>query len=267
MFDLHTNKLLARYEIPKKYALQDSLYANIVVDSREDNCKDAHAYMADTWRFGLLVFRERDGKFWRFSHPYFYPDPLASNFTLHGLNFQWTDGIFGLALSPLGQFRDRILFFHPMSSNREFYVSTLVLRDPSRINNSSSEFKLIGNSRGPSKQSSASAIDNRGVMFYGLVTRDSVGCWDTRKPYLKYTNGLVAKNSDTLVFPNDVKIDQDVEQSVWVITNRLPMYQQAPLNPDDYNYRILYADTVEAVRGTICDPERIVRQRQVTKII
>ncbi|PZC86389.1 hypothetical protein B5X24_HaOG209108 [Helicoverpa armigera] len=255
VFNLQTDKLIARYNIPKQFVLEDSLFSNIIIDTRMEDCSDLHVYITDTWRFGLLVFRERDVRFWRFSNPLFFPDPLASNFTLHGLNFQWTDGIFGLALSPIDPYEERILFFHAMSSYREFYVPTSVLRDPLRVDNSSTEFNIAGESRGLNGQSSASAIDRRGVMFYGLVTRDSVGCWDTTKPYKRRTNGIVASNSETLIFPNDIKIDQDARQSLWVITNRLPMFQAGPLDSDDYNYRILYADTTEAVRGTVCDPD------------
>ncbi|KAJ8728122.1 hypothetical protein PYW08_016507 [Mythimna loreyi] len=253
VFDLQTDKVIARYTIPEQYVLQDSLFANLVIDTRVPNCSDLHVYISDTWRFGLLVFRQSDMRFWRFTNPFFFPDPLASNFTLHGLNFRWTDGIFGLAITPIDPYNERILFFHPMSSYREFYVSTEVLRDPSRVNNSSNEFNIAGESRGLTGHSSASAIDRRGVMFYGLVTRDSIGCWNTRKLYMKRTNGVVAQNEETLVFPNDIKIDQEERQSLWVISNRLPMFQAGPLDPDDYNYRVLYADTEEAVRGTVCD--------------
>ncbi|XP_045771599.1 protein yellow-like [Maniola jurtina] len=254
VFDLQTDLPISRYIIPKEYVKEDSLYSNIIVDTRMGDCSDLYVYIADTWRFGLLVFRESDESFWRFSHHLFYPDPLASNYTLHGLNFQWSDGIFGLALSPIDEHNERILFFHSMSSYREFFVKTSILRDSSRVNNSVTEFKLLGESRGLFGQSSASAIDNRGVMFYGLVTRDTIGCWDTRKPYLKRNTGVVAMNTETLIFPNDIKVDQEVRQSVWVISNRLPMFQAGPLDPNDYNYRIMYADTSEAVRGTVCDP-------------
>ncbi|CAH2106435.1 unnamed protein product [Euphydryas editha] len=254
VFDLKTDMPIARYIIPKQYVLQDSLYANIILDSRREDCSDLHAYISDTWRFGLLVFRESDESFWRFSHHFFYPDPLASNFTLHGLNFQWTDGIFGLALSPVDKFEQRTLYFHPMSSYREFYVDTSVLRDSLRVNNSANDFKLLGESRGLFGQSSASAIDKRGVMFYGLVTRDTVGCWDSKKSYRKQNLGVVAMNKETLIFPNDIKIDQEERQSIWVISNRLPEFQSKPLDPNDYNYRILYTDTIDAVQGTVCDP-------------
>lgn len=255
VFNLKTDELVARYPIPQKYVLQDSLFSNIIVDTRKPDCSDLHAYIADTWRFGLLVFRESDQRFWRFSHPLFYPDPLASNYSLHGLSFQWADGIFGLALSPIEKFKERILYFHSMSSYREFFVSTDVLRQPSRTNNSANDFHLAGESRGLFGQASASAIDRRGIMYYGLVTRDSIGCWDTHKPHKKSTIGVVAMNTETLIFPNDIKVDMDKDQSVWVISNRLPMFQAGPLSADDYNYRILFADTSEVVRGTICDPE------------
>ncbi|CAB3224154.1 unnamed protein product [Arctia plantaginis] len=254
VFDLTTDKLIARYPIPDKYVLESSLFANLIIDTRTKYCSDLHIYIADTWRFGLLVFRERDQRFWRFSHPYFYPDPLASNFTLHGFNFQWTDGIFGLALTPLDAFRERILIFHPMSSYREFYVSTKVLRDPSLVNSSAIEFNLLGESRGLLGQSSASAMDRRGIMYYGLVTQDSIGCWNINEPYQKHKLGVVAQNSETLIFPNDIKVDQEVKQNVWVISNRLPIYQAGPLDSNDYNYRIMYADIEEAVRGSVCDP-------------
>lgn len=256
VFNLLTDEFVARYVIPQKYVLQDSLFSNIIVDTRKADCTDLHVYIADTWRFGLLVFRERDQKFWRFSHHLFYPDPLASNYSLHGLNFQWADGIFGLALSPINQFTERILYFHSMSSYREFFVSTEVLRQSSRTNNSAADFHLAGESRGLFGQASGSAIDRRGVMFYGLVTRDSIGCWDTHKPYKKSAIGVVARNVETLVFPNDIKVDKEKDQSLWVISNKLPMFQAGPLNADEYNYRILFADTTEAVRGTICDPEK-----------
>ncbi|RVE54207.1 hypothetical protein evm_001034 [Chilo suppressalis] len=255
VFDLNTDTVINRFIIPRQYVLQDSLYSNIIVDTRTADCSDLHLYIADTWRFGLLVFREKDAQFWRFSHHLFYPDPLASNYTVHGVNFQWPDGIFGLSLSPITPYQERVLFFHSLSSYREFYVLTKIIRDPTRLNNSTSEFNIVGDSRGFKGQSSASAVDRNGVMYYGLVSQDSIGCWDTTKPHRKNTIGVVARHSETLVFPNDIKVDQDEQQSVWVISNKLPLFQARRLNPYDYNYRILFADTKEAVRGTICDPE------------
>ncbi|KAG7302690.1 hypothetical protein JYU34_012640 [Plutella xylostella] len=255
VFDLNTDKMLARYVIPQEYVLQNSLYSALVVDARRHDCSDLHVYMADPWRFGLLVFRQKDMQFWRFTHHLFFPDPIAANFTLHDLNFRWTDGIFGLALTEVkDDLSDRILFFHSLAGHLEFYVSTAALKKQEMVNNSMNEFNIVGE-RGPLGQASSSAVDRRGVMYFGLVSRDSVGCWDTRKPFQKGALGIVAQNTETLIFPNDIKIDQGSNQILWVISNRLPMFQAKQLDQDEYNYRLLFVSTEEAVRGTVCDPQ------------
>ncbi|CAK1596078.1 unnamed protein product [Parnassius mnemosyne] len=249
--DLETDTVLARYPIPDEFVLQNSLITNIVVDSRDARCRDLHVYIADAWRFGLIVFRQSDAMFWRFSHYTFYPEPLLSNYTLHGLNYQWSDGLFGMSL---GKFHlgERPLYYHAMSSSLEFVVNTSVIRDPTRVNDAVAEFKLLGESRGPNGQVSAAAVDRNGVMFYNLISYDSIGCWNTCTDYKNKNRDIVAQNTRTLVFPNDLRIDHEVPQFVWIISNRLPMYQFNLIDPNEYNYRVLYLDPVKAVENTVC---------------
>lgn len=92
-------------------------------------------------------------------------------------------------------------------------------------------------------------------MFYNLVTRDSIGCWDSSKPYKRSNLGVVARSSETLVFPNDIKVDQEKRQSVWILTNKLPFYLYEGLDGLKINFRIMSAFTDEATKGTICDPQ------------
>jgi hypothetical protein len=250
--DLETDTVLGRFPIPAEYVLQNSLITNILIDSRDAQCRDLHVYIADAWRFGLIVFRAADAKFWRFNHYSFYPEPLFSNYTLHGLNFQWSDGVFGMSL---GKFHDgdRPLYYHSMSSSLEFVVNTSVLRNSSRVSDSVSEFKLLGEPRGVDGQVSAAAVDRNGVMFFNLISKDSIGCWNTRQQYQKANLSIVATNNRTLVFPNDLRIDHEIPQMVWIITNRLPMYQFNLINPNEYNYRIMFLDPIKAVKGTVCE--------------
>lgn len=250
--DLNTDTVVGRYTIPEEFVLQNSLLSNIVVDSRDASCKDAHVYIADTWRFGLIVFRASDAAFWRFTHFTFFPEPLMANFTLHGLNYVWTDGIFGMSLGKM-QNGDRPLYYHAMASSREFVVSTSVIRDMSRVADSTYEFSLLGEERGAAGQVSAAAVDRNGVMFFNLISRDSIGCWNTRKPYRNENLDVVANNSRTLVFPNDLRIDHEIPQTVWIITNRLPMYQFNLIDPKEYNFRIMYLDPVSAVKHSVCE--------------
>lgn len=250
---LDTDQVLASYPIPDEFVLQNSLITNIIVDTRDARCRDLHVYIADAWRFGLIVFRDSDASFWRFNHYSFYPEPLLSNYTLHGLNYQWSDGLFGMSLGKY-HLGDRPLYYHSMSSSLEFVVPTSVVRDPTRVSNSVGEFKLLGESRGADGQVSAAAVDRNGVMFFNLISRDSVGCWDTNKPYQIQNLAIIAQNTTTMIFPNDLRIDHEVPQMAWIITNRLPMYQFNLIDPNDYNYRIMFLETSSAVQDTICQP-------------
>ncbi|KMQ98416.1 protein yellow [Lasius niger] len=259
IFDLRTDNLIRKYTLPDEQIKQDSLYINIAVDIRNNDCGSAVAYLSDVWRYGIVVYDFFKDTTFRVEHHFFYPDPLASRYELHGIKFQWTDGIFGIALSPVDIRGDRTLFFHPMSSFREFAVSTSVFRDKRTADRNTEEFMPVGRPRAKDYgHSSGSAIDRNGVMFFNMVTRDSVWCWDTRKEYIPQNLGVIGTSNVSLVFPNDIKVDHETEQGVWLLSNRLPMYLYGTLNSGNINYRIFKASVKEAVRDTVCDPNYVV---------
>lgn len=116
VYDLKTDRELFQYEIPESHIKEDSLFTNIIVDIRDGQCNDAYAYITDVWRYSIVVFSLRTERSWRTTNHFYQPTPAACDYTLHGLNFQWNDGVFGISLSPPDAFNERTLFFHPMSS-------------------------------------------------------------------------------------------------------------------------------------------------------
>lgn len=145
-----------------------------MTDVRNNKCDEAYAYIADVLRYGIVVYSWKEDKSWRISHNFFYPDPIACRYKLDNITFRfvifllfvfllsflflrpfqqllyeviyglsrWTDGIFGMALSPLNpETNDRLLYFHPMSSFREFSVPTSILRNAS-ADDHPEEFKV-----------------------------------------------------------------------------------------------------------------------------
>lgn len=99
---------------------------------------------------------------------------------------------------------------------QEFAVSTNVLRNETAwtVNNGlglAGAFLKIGE-RGPRSQSSTSGIDRNNVQFFNLVQQNAIGCWNTNRPYSTQSVDIVARDNTTLVFPNDLKIDQELEQ-------------------------------------------------------
>ncbi|XP_030373088.1 protein yellow [Scaptodrosophila lebanonensis] len=259
-FDLDTDRQIVSYELPPEQVKQDSLHSNIVVDVR-DKCEDAHVFVTDVWRFGIVVYSLAKGRSWRVTNYNFNPNPVASDFKVYGLNFQWLDGVFGMSLSHDQQSKQRVLYFHPMASFKEFMVSADLLWDESLwVNNAQDTakyFVAIGD-RGFNGQSSTSGISRNGVMFYTQVHKDNIGCWDTSKPYIRANLALLVDNSTSLIqFPNDLKVDQDQDrQGVWVMSNRLPIYLYSQLDYSDINFRILRADVDSLINSSICNPNQ-----------
>lgn len=302
VFNLETDTLVRKYLIPKELSPDSSLLANIVVEIVDDDCSNAFAYLGDVFRYGLIVYDYRANRSWRVTHSYFYPDPLASDYILDGIEFQWVDGLFGMALSPLlplppsaaavavatpppplssssssffadrsngdggsrrryqhrtgGTTGIRLLYFHPLSSYREFSVPTYVLRNESLGFAANRYFEVVGQPRGEStSHCTGSGMDRNGVLFYNLLTKSAVGCWNSNsRTYQPETQAILYQNNETLSFPNDLRVDLEPEQSVWILSNRLHRFLYDRLDPNEVNFRILSANARSIVKGTICDP-------------
>ena len=149
------------------------------------------------------------------------------------------------------------LYFHPMVSTREFSVSTEILHNKT-LHDFGHEhliyhkFKNLG-CRGANTQSSGSSLDPKtGVLFYTLLQKNGVGCFNTfnNKPYDVSTNPVLAQDNLTMIFPNDLKVDK--EGTLWVLTDRLPKFMFGRLDYDDTNFRIFNGSVEEIIKGTAC---------------
>jgi hypothetical protein len=147
---------------------------------------------------------------------------------------------------------DRTLNFHALASTNEFSVSNNVLKNET-LSASSEAFhlyKILGN-RGENSQSSAEVFDNStSVVFYTLINKNAIGCYNTKKPFSAENQGIVAVDDELLVFPNDLKID--AQGILFVLSNKMPIYMFSALK-NETNYRILMGKTSELIRGTPCE--------------
>lgn len=112
-------------------------------------------------------------------------------------------------------------------------------------------FSLLG-SRGAETQSSSEVFDrSTGVVFYTLVNKNAIGCWNTLKPFTIANQGVIANDPELLVFPNDLTIDKN--GNLFILSNRMPVYMFSSLKPET-NYRIMMGSTRELIKGTPCEP-------------
>lgn len=252
VYDLHNDNLLRRFKFPADHIKEGSFYANIAVE--DTDCDDTFAYAADLGAPGLVVYSWKLQESWRVQHHFFHPDPLAGNYTITGISFQWDDGLFGIALSRPQSDGFATLYFHPLSSTNEFSVSTRILRNQTLATSDKiyREFKVLG-SRGPNGQAGVAFLDQKtGVIFYALPNLNAVTCWKTsNRAYTIKSLGRVYMSATDMVFPNDVKVDD--ESNLWVLSDRLHQYMYSSLDPKDVNFRILTATVKDAIENTACD--------------
>lgn len=177
---------------------------------------------------------------------------MRGDFNIGGLNFQWgEEGIFGIALSPTRSDGFRTLYFSPLASHREFSVSTRVLRDESRVDNSYHDFFFFPTERAANSHSTSRVISDDGIMLFNLIDQNAVGCWHTTMPYTPTYHGVVDRDDEGLIFPADVKIDEN--RNVWVLSDRMANFLISSLDYNDINFRIYSAPLQTLVSGTVCD--------------
>lgn len=251
VFDLATNTRIRRYEFRADDTNQNTFIANIAVDIGK-TCDDTFAYFSDELGYGLISYSWEQNRSWRFEHSYFFPDPLRGDFNIAGLNFQWgEEGIFGLALSQIRSDGFRTLYFSPLASHREFSVSTRILRDETRVDDSFHDFSFFPTERTANSHTTSRVCSDDGIMLFNLIDQNAVGCWHTSMPYEPQYHGIVDRDDVGLIFPADVKIDEN--RDVWVLSDRMSTFLVASLDYTDINFRIYSAPLTSLIGGTVCD--------------
>ncbi len=259
VIDLATDRRIRRYEFRPEDTNQNTFIANIAIDIGR-NCEDAFAYFSDELGYGLIAYSWEQNRSWRFQHSYFFPDPLRGDFNIAGLNFQWDEeGIFGLALSPLQQDGFRTLYFSPLASHREFSVSTKILRDESKAEESYHDFSYFAEERAGNAHTTSRVMSNDGVMLFNLIDQNALGCWNSATDYSPKNHQVIDKDDVKMVFPADDKIDET--NTVWVISDRMPVFLIAQLDYKDINFRIFSAPLETLLEGTVCSNQRTLPHR------
>ncbi|XP_077282920.1 L-dopachrome tautomerase yellow-f2-like isoform X2 [Arctopsyche grandis] len=255
IYNLKTNELIKRYDLKsdEDYIYNDpSGFASITVDVTKKDCDNAYAYLTDLANYGLVVYSLKEDRSWRMSHNYFYLDPEEGDFNIAGLNFQWGDGIFSIALGPIQADGYRTAYFHAMASFKERAVNTRVLRNETLATRSYHEkdFVALGE-RGPNTQTTIHGVhQTSGVMFAAQVGRNALACWNTNKPFKKSNFDIVAQDNAKFIYPSDLKIDN--EDNVWIMVNSMPIFLYSNLNTDIVNFRVYKTTVKNAVSKTVC---------------
>ncbi|XP_046686999.1 LOW QUALITY PROTEIN: protein yellow-like [Homalodisca vitripennis] len=251
IYDLrNNNRLVGKFRIPSSMIENNTLLVTIAVDTRQRDCSDAYAYIADSIAYKMIVFNLRNRQFWRINSILFFPYPDYSTFTVNGVSFDLMGGIFGLAIGPPYR-NNRRLYFHCIDSVKQSWVETADLRNQSlwqnNMNAAPRAFHLFNGTR--SSQSAAATMTKDGIMFFGLIGSNEIACWDSRTRFTRSNLVSLAKDDTALQFNSGIKV---YGNKLYAATSRLQNYITNRISENEDNYRVLVGDLQEMTRGTQC---------------
>lgn len=254
-FDLKTNQLIHRYEIPRANYEDQSTFVTPIVEvrSRENQCRDTFLYLADCSAFTLIVYDVAKGRSWKIKNMNMYPDPNFGTYNIAGESFDLMDGILGMGLSPYHPREGRKLFYHAMSSDTEHWVYTKDLQNETKAGDSS----ILHNYKGRrGTQSAAEAIDAQGIMYFGLMNEVNLACFNTLGEYGRNCSStdIVANNHETLQFISGIKVINapNGQQEVWIVSSRFQKVATDNIKNSEFNFRIQVASVRDLKLGTRC---------------
>lgn len=264
VFNLKNGSLITEYILKPQNYVCDSSYTNIIADVG-DTCEKTFAYAVDPGSNALLVYSLEHNESWRVKHPYFNPDPMQTEYRIGDLEFQWDDGIFGLALGERTSSGFRNVYIHAMSSLLELSISTQVLQNKTANSRYNRDVLRVLGSRAPTFQAASSTYDEQtGVLFYTLVNKNAIGCWNSKKysSYSQNVSDIAVADDVRMIYSSDVKIDK--MSNLWAISNRLPLALYGEGDPPDgVKFRILTASVRKIIKNTLCEHNRLFWSKKV----
>lgn len=105
----------------------------------------------------------------------------VGDYNVSGLNFHWTDGVSGMALSPRREDGSKTLYFHAASGIHEFAVLNTVLMNESCASSDNYHLLQLAGEKGPKSQGFSSVYDfETGIIYFLQINQHGVACWDTK---------------------------------------------------------------------------------------
>ncbi|KAF5273705.1 hypothetical protein FQA39_LY07395 [Lamprigera yunnana] len=225
-------RVLHSYIIPNDVTLhQGGFLDDIVVDESDGG----FAYITDNSAQdpGLVVYSRVYNKSWKLRDSSMYAEIEAADFSVDGLineNLMSINGI-ALAPTPLNRKRNRMVYFCALSGYSLYAISTHILKDEEFCKGAEwrRDIEFVGKKR---SQSDGIIIDNKGNLFYGLLSKYGVGKWNIRKSF--GTSKNVDVNKQNIVWPNSFTFD--FTGNLYLLANGINKYYsrsyQLKFSPD-----------------------------------
>ncbi|ENN71603.1 hypothetical protein HUJ04_000879 [Dendroctonus ponderosae] len=247
-FDLRTNQLIHKYEVPYVQVRNLSLYIAPMaeVEDYANNCENTWIYVPDTDTPSLLVYSLKLNDSWVVLDESFTADPQYNTYTIEGQTFRFNDGIFTAALSPKSDGPSkRKLHYHAMSNVKESWVYVKHLKNPRNFDFPYCSPQLFYTYHGRRKrQSPTEAADRKGNIYFSILTDNQLVKWNPSTAYIESNFEIITPPSLPILFASGLKVlpHKDGKGEVlWVFDVAFERSQTGNLNGSTVNFRLFEA--------------------------
>ncbi|KAK4876671.1 hypothetical protein RN001_009177 [Aquatica leii] len=189
-------RVLHTYVVPNDVTLHQGGFLNDIVVDESDG---GFAYITDNSMQdpGLIIYSRVYNKSWKLRDASMYGEVEASDFVVDGVMSDSLAPIDGIALgpTPLQRKDSRMVYYSALTSYNLYAISTHILKDEEvyKTGEWRREIEYVGQKR---SQSDGLVIDNKGNLYYGLLSRYGVGKWNIKKPFGTAKNVEINKLQD-----------------------------------------------------------------------
>ncbi|CAH1129731.1 unnamed protein product [Ceutorhynchus assimilis] len=250
LFDLKTDELLHKYEIPYDQYNNISWFNAPMaeVESYNNECENAWLYIADPNDSKLLVYSLKQDTSWSIQDKSFEADPEYVNFTIDGDFFSYADGIVSVALSPASDRPEvKKLYYHALSNNKESWVYVKHLKNRENFEVPYGAAELFHTYKGTRDQQSVTeAVDQDGYLYFSLLIDVLLVKWDTNTPYRQENWEIINDDYERMQFPSGLKVlpyrGNKNHEVLWVFSVAYQRYEAGTLFGNRTNFRLFAVD-------------------------
>ncbi|XP_066252993.1 protein yellow-like [Euwallacea similis] len=244
VYDIRKMEEVLSYTFPEHVA---SFNGSFLYDIVLDNTEQGYAYISDNSGRdpGIIVFSIKDHQAWKIRHSQsMHADPNAVAFHVNDVTISASLNIVSLALGPrvkknnerIVVNEDREVFYAPLSSFHLYSISSAVLRNQEFARNEGEYQGTVKDYGQKSSQSVGMVMDNQGMLYYSLLSINSVARWDSNTPF-QFGQRIIAKDDTYLEWVNSFSLDD--KGNLTILVNRLNRFIYGKLKTNEVNFRLI----------------------------
>lgn len=221
LLDLNDNgKILQTHIFPNEVSLHNGGFLKYLVLDESDG---GFAYITDNSMQdpGIVVYSRHFNRSWKIRDATMFAELDAAEFSVDDIENDDLMPVNGIALAPMPKIRDqeRMVYYCALNGFNLYGIASDILKNEKLCKSGiwRKDIKMMGRKQ---SQSDGLTMDNKGNLYFGMLSNYGVGKWNIRKPFS--TARKLDSNKDFLVWPDSFTFD--LNGNLYVLANGMNKY-------------------------------------------